>query len=256
MSFDFFNTSHLAFGSKLTYAFNELEKQLSIAENKVEKIREYLEIINQYSGRNYRVPQPDSAESPVRTNELFDIFNDKKASIQYFYYDNSTQSLNLKVLLYDQNNNVMTMASGSTTLKEGYCYVKKAITNNSSNKTLTFVPEKDSKQGTLLFRYNIGSNNQINITEMGSDIQLEQGDECGYSRMSKGSNITFPYTASGYECICVVGQNDNTNVTLNGRTIAKGGGYNMKRHVILYLKNGDVVSGSGITSGFKINYSK
>ena len=256
MSFDFFNTSHLAFGSKLTYAFNELEKQLSIAERNIEKISEYLEIVNQYSGRNYRVPQPDSAESPVRTNEIFDLFNDKKASIQYFYYDEGTSTINLKLLLYDQNNNVMTMASGSTTLKEGYCYVKKAITNNSPSKTLSFVENKDSKEGTMLFKYSVGSNNQINITEMGSDIQLEQGDECGYSTISKGSNISFPYTASGYECICIVGRDNNTEVTLNGRVVAKGGGYNMKRHVILYLKKGDVVSGGGISSGFKINYSK
>ena len=65
-----------------------------------EKIREYLDIVNQYSGRNYRVPQPDSAESPVRTNEIFDLFNDKKASIQYFYYDSETSTIKLKLLLY------------------------------------------------------------------------------------------------------------------------------------------------------------
>lgn len=256
MSFDFFNTSHLAFGSKLTYAFNELEKQLLIAGRNVDKIVDYLDIINQYAGRNYRVPQPDSAESPVRTNELFDLFNDKTANIQYFYYDYSTNQIKLKILLYDKNNNIITMASGSTSLRNGYCYVKKAITNNSPNKTLSFIENKDSREGTMLFRYSVNGNNQINIVESSNDIQLEQGDECGYSTIYRGANIPFPYTASGYECICVVGRDNNTDIYLNGRVIARGGGYNMRRHVILYLKKGDVVGGGGISYGFKINYGK
>lgn len=256
MSFDFFNTSHLAFGSKLTQAFNELEKDYQIASNNLASINEYLEIINQYASRNYRVPQPDSPTAPVRTNEIFDVFNDKPANIIDFYYDSSEQKVYLKILFYDKNTNLMTMAEGNTTIKNGYCYTKKSITNNYPNKTLSFTDSKQDNLGVLLFQYNVNSQGIINLTNVSSEIQLEQGDECAYSNISKGSNISFPYTATGYECICVVGKENNNDITLNGRTVIKGGGANMKRHAIIYLKKGDVVAGSGISKGFRIIYSK
>lgn len=256
MSFDFFNTSHLAFGSKLTQVFAELEKQFMFAEDNIGKLREYLDIVDLYNGRNYRTPLPTEPTSPVRTNELFDIFNDKTCIIKELYYSSAQGKVHADFLLYDKVNNLFTKTSGETTIKTGYCYTKRAISNNYPTQTLSFTSSKDNTKGTLLFQYRVDRNGYLNLKNINSLMMISSSDDQEFKTLRKGSNVSFPYTATDYECICVMGQDNNLNVSLNGKVIARGQGIASRRHVILYLKPGDKVAGSGISWGFRIEYGK
>lgn len=253
MSFDFFNTSHLAFGSKLTQAFSELDRQLSSAESNLARLEEYLEIVNIYSGRNYRVALPTAGNKPVRTNELYDSLKGKTA--YNIFCDSDNSSLSFRVTLYNQSTHLITKASGFTTLREGYAYVKTTITNNLPEKTITFVKDETPTKGTLLFKFRKDKGtNFVNLTDVNSMLMIDPGDFEAYRSISKGSTISFPYTADDYEAICVIGQVPYLNVKLNGKEVIKGGGIVSKRYAILYLKPGDVVSAGSIQTGFKINY--
>lgn len=254
MSFDFFNTSHLAFGSKLTQAFTELEKQLEFSKESIIRLQDYLDMVDSYTNRNYRAPVPSGETSPVRTNELFDIFNDKSCYIKDLYFNTNDNLVHVKLLLYDQTNNLFTAAAGTSSIKKGYCYVKKSISNNYPIQTLSFSKVQDSSKGTMLFQYRVDNRNQLNLKNVNSIMLISAADDNEFRSVGFDGDISFPYTATDYECICAVGWTDNLYITLNNRVVCKGSGHKMQRHCILYLKPGDVVNGA--ERGFKIGYFK
>ena len=70
MAFDFFNTSNLAFGAKLTRAFKQLNDLLDAAEEHLTVVYGDLYIYGEYIDRNYLVPvpnRPDAACQAART---------------------------------------------------------------------------------------------------------------------------------------------------------------------------------------------
>lgn len=251
MTFDFFNTSNLAFGSKITSAFNTLEELAADAEANLAQVFEDQEFFDQYKNRNYQVPVPLRPEAPCRTDELFNFVNDSTV-IKQLEYSNNT--LKVRINLFDKASNRYTIASGETTLKRGYAYVIPSISNEDASKIITFTENKDALQGILLFQYRIDYANNINLIGNLPNLQLSANEYTQYKSLSIGSNITFPYTASENECICVIGKKNNLLVKLNNRKIIEGHGHDNVRHAILYLKEGDVVSGN-LTSGFKIKYN-
>ena len=256
MSFDFFNTSLLAFGSKLTAAFSTLSNGAKYAVENIDKALSELEYYQQYINKNYRVPVPTRAGMAVRTNEIFDVI-DEFVDIKELKYDNNL--LSVEVTYFTSSTHRVTNAIGSTELKEGYAYVVPAVSNTRMTKTIRFSDTEDRKGNeTLLFGFRIDDNGNIFLRgDLRSTLRLFPQDATQYTSLSKGSTITFPYTAKGYECVCCVGYNNNIDVKVNGETIIKGiggGVYENTNHAILYLKKGDVVTGN-INYGFKINYN-
>lgn len=69
MTFDFFNTSNLAFGSKLTKAFNQLDRLCNEAEENIAKFLNQQSIFRDYVHRNYQVPVP------TRVHQLVEPMN-------------------------------------------------------------------------------------------------------------------------------------------------------------------------------------
>ena len=57
MSFDFFNTSYLAFGSKLYAAFVTLENLIMEAEDNLEQVKSDQAIYDEYLNKNYQSTQ-------------------------------------------------------------------------------------------------------------------------------------------------------------------------------------------------------
>ena len=245
MSFDFFNTSHLAFGLKLTQAFAQLDRMMDASKEKLEQLDRYAEVYNIYNARNYPVPVPTNEADPCRTNEIFDIFNDQKLWIGHTQYYNDN-TFKVYLLMYDRNTNIMTRAEGSTTLRKG---------NTSEDKTIQFVENEGDGRGVKLFKFRIDSRNNTNISEINADYNISKGDETIFSSIAKGPNVSFPYTAEDYECLCVVGKENDLLVTLNGKEIARGEGKFARRHQIVYVKPGDVVSGH-MDWTFKVYYGK
>lgn len=255
MSFDFFNPSNLAFGSKLTAAFTQLNNLVDEAEINLEKVFEIQSIITKFDRKNYIVPKPSKPSAPCRTNEVFDLLNDVSVIINSIEY--SSNKLRVNINLFDRTKNRMTRATGETTLKEGYCYVKQASSNAKPDKTLTFDSSTRVDAGELLFQYRVDEYNNIILIGDISHLLCYPGDGNIYRSISKGPNLDFvsgTYTAEDYECVCLLGYRNDIRIELNGRVVLKGWGSICKRHCILYLKPGDKISGN-IESGFRINYN-
>lgn len=251
MAFDFFNTSNLAFGSKITSAFNTLNDLADDAMANLDQVFEDQAYFDQFRNRNYQVPIPIRLESPCRTDELYTLVNDAVVIKQLTY---AGGKLIVKINLFDKSSNRYTIASGETTLTEGYAYVPMSISNEDASKVINFSNKVESLQGTLLFRYRIDYNGNINLIGDLSNLMLNVKGYEQYKSLSAGIAVGLPYTATEPECICFVGQQNNMRLIYNDRDVVIGGGRDNVRHAIIYLNKGDRISGSA-SLVFKINYN-
>lgn len=258
MSFEYFNTSHLAFGSKLTRAFRQLEKLCTDCENNIYQYQSDLEYLGQYVNRNYRVPVPNSPDNPVRTNEIFDVINDEFQIKEISYSDNT---LTIAINYFNRVTNRFTIAKGSTTLTEGYVFMKESISNSNPSSTIDFYTSEMDGAGRFLFKFRIDSIGNINIeTQSTSIIRFETGDVNHINNISVGENVTLPYTADDYECILIQGKVVNggtsVNVKVNNKDLYNSGGYTCKRYAVVYLKPDDVLSSSAYDKAYKLIYNR
>lgn len=256
MSFEFFNTSALAFGSKLTAAFKQLENSSIYAIDNLDRVLSDLDYYQQYIDKNYRVPVPTREGMAVRVNEIYAVI-DEIAEIKKMEYSNNL--LSVEVTFFNKTTNRITNAIGSTELKEGYAYVIPAPSNDRLTRNIRFSANDDKKASEiLLFAFRVNSEGRIFLKgSLISPLKLYPQDATQYTSLSKGSNLTFPYTATEDECICVVGKRNNFDLKINGTSeiYGVGGGvYDNINHTVIYLKKGDTVSGT-IDFGFKINYN-
>ena len=251
MTFDFFNTSNLAFGSKITSAFNTLNDLADDAMENLDQVFEDQAYFDQFRNRNYQVPIPARLESPCRTDELYTLVND---AVVIKELSRDGDKLIVKINLFDKRSNRYTIASGETNLKEGYAYVPMSISNEDASKVINFSSEVEHLSGTLLFQYRIDYNGNINLIGDLSNLMLNVRGYEQYKSLSIGDKVKLPYTAEEPECICFVGKQNNMKLTYNDKDVVVGAGGDNVRHSIIYLKKGDKISGSA-SKVFKINYN-
>lgn len=250
MSFDFFNTSHLAFGSKLTAVFKQLEKIRGEAQLNLDQVLKDQDIYSQYIARNYQVPVPSALDSPCRVDEVFQII-DAPFIVKDLSY--SGGKLNVSILTFNSTTLRITVASGSTTLKSGSAYYEQSISNLVTGREIKFVAKNSASTGTKLFDFRIDENGYICLENINEYIQ--PSDYSHYSSLTKGSNVSIPYTAKGYECVVAVGTETNCTIKLNSTVIlAYSNAQQAQRFTIVYMKEGDVLSGN-ITTAFKVKYN-
>lgn len=256
MSFDFFNTSALAFGAKLTSAFKTLNNNMAYAIDNLNKVLKNLDYYRQYLNKNYRVPVPTRASMAARTNEIFALI-DKTINIKHLELENGL--LTVEVTFFTANTYRITDAVGSTELKEGYAFVSPAISSNRASRNIRF-SEDNNPDGSeiLLFGFRIDSNNNIMLKgDLRTSLMLFPQDATQYTSITKGEYVPNPHTATDYECICCVGSETIIDVRINGQVIISGigtGHHPQRRHCIVYLKPNDVLSGT-FEQAFKINYN-
>lgn len=266
MTFDFFNTSDLAFGTKLTSAFKTLTNLKDEAKINVTDILANIGIFQEYLNRNYQVPAPIKPTSACRTDEIFNLVKDE-AYINTVRYDSEDSKFKVSITFFDKLNSRITVATGETELKEGYACVVKAISNKNMNKTIRFVEEEKDIEGseTVLFRFIVDDDieNKVKLYEIYDKLYIFPYDFSQYRAIEKGEDIQSPYTATKDECICVAVQNgygaDNSYIKLNGTRIYhinNGTSSNMRNHLILYLQKDDKVEWYGThgQNAFKILY--
>lgn len=254
MTYNFFNPTDLAFGNKLTAAFKSLHFLLDTAEDNVKEVLENMQYFEQYNNRNYQVKRPTNGNEPCRTDEIFDIMNDKEVYIKDMRLDaDNGDNLLVSVNVFDRSNNRMTSCSGSTELKEGYCYYKKSTSNQKTNTEVFFTKEPTYGTGLLLFQFRIDNNGKVNIVGETSPLGLKPFDIGGYSRLELSDIVagdSEEYTATEYECLCVIGKSKYLRVLRNDEHIVgstNSNGYISKqkgsRHAIIYVKPDDKISG-------------
>lgn len=252
MPFDFFNTSALAFGTKLTSAFTQLDNLRKNAQRNIDDILEAQDIFQEVIGRNYQVPAPVKPTSACRTNEIFAII-ENKVYIRSLGIVNNVFKVDIEKL--DSLTNRVTAASGETDLREGYVFVKLAISNEEMNKQIRFSKKNDKESSeTLLFGFIIDEDDKVTLRNDYSYLELYPQDYTQYRTIEKGDNITLPYIATDYCCICVVGNVNWIEVKKNNKVILSGSGNRAVRHAIIYLKPGDEVSGT-YSKAFRLKYN-
>lgn len=274
MTFDYFNTSHLAFGSKITKAFTQLERLLSEGEDNLQDLFAIYEFYNQYIDKNYPAPFPTRPDAPVRAKELYDLLNDGN-TLKNVYMDEDGV-LHVSVNLFKRISNRFTIATGSTTLKKGYAFCRDSISNKNYTREIQFVEDYESGIGNFLFEFRIDADNNINIVGDESlnyyfpsnfDHITSMRKDDGYifqsSRLDRASDV---YTAQDYEVVLLVGYmspNDadnpkgsnisNLHYTVNGEERMKLCGRGQRAYDIAYLKPGDILRAS-CKYAFKVKY--
>lgn len=258
MSFEYFNTSHLAFGSKLTRAFRQLEKMCNDAELTISRYTDDVAYLGNYVNRNYRVPVPVSGDRPVRADEIFDVINDE-IIIKEISYENEIFTVSINY--FNRTNNRFTIGKGSTNLKEGYAFMTDSVSNLNPTSEIKFVKTLEQGKGKELFKFRVDSLGFINIsTDSDSIVRFNRGGIDHINNLSIGEEITLSHTASDYEAILVLGKTavDGTsiNLALNGKTIYNMGGYVTKQYAIVYMKPDDVLDGSAYNKAYKVIYNR
>ena len=255
MTFDFFNTSNLAFGSKLTKAFNQLDRLCNEAEENIAKILDQQSIFKNYAYRNYQVPVPTKGTSACRTNELFSVIYGE-VFIRNLFWDTSTNQLVVDIVKHDKSTNRVSAMSGKTKIRKGYAYCTYASSNTKMNQTIRFSEERESKSNEVfLFGFFIDENdNSVTLTDSLDNLNLYPQDFTQYSTLTKGSTITLPYTAKTYECVALTSNPDRVELYKNGTLIFSGTCWNTKTHIVLYLKPNDKLTGT-VGTAFKISYN-
>lgn len=118
MTFDFFNTSDLAFGGKLTSAFKQLFNKCKQAEDNIDSVLEKQAIYSDYFFKNYIVGEPTNASNPCRTNEILNIIKNKKGNIFVILNNDAkgNSTVSVKANIYDFTNNIVTIIQDSFTI--------------------------------------------------------------------------------------------------------------------------------------------
>lgn len=254
MTFDFFNTSALAFGQKLTAAFKSLKSIAGEAEANLEQVYKDREIFSQYINRNYQIPFPTKGSAGCQSNQAYGLVNDSNVLLELSY---ARGTLTVRYNMFNRTTNKFTIGVGSTTSKSGYAFCKQSISNKDAGQDITFVSNYQKGKGEFLFRYSIDSRGIINIIkDTGAMIQFIDGDETGYKSLTKGSTVSLPYTATEPCCICVYSPNNTINISKNNVLVYKANLKGASRHVILYLKKGDKITTGANHKAFLINYNR
>lgn len=254
MSFDFFNSSNLAWGNKLSAAFNSLNNLADTALGNLVQVASDLEYYSQFLNRNYACPKPYRADMPARSNEIYDIVNGLVLTdIEY-----SGDELYVFITKYNDSTGKITEAWGGTKLREGYAFVIPAASNNNPEREIRFSQSNIKEPNEiLLFQFRLDSNNKIYLVGDVSELKVNPCDCTQYRSMSKGGEIALPYEAQDYEAVCISTRyGAKGSITLNGQTIIKDDTTKNQEHAILYLKKGDKLNGSNISTAFKIKYNR
>ena len=204
MTFDFFNTSDLAFGGKLTSAFKQLFNLLQQAEDNIDSVLEKQAIYSDYFFKNYIVGEPTNATQPCRTNEILNIIQQKQGAINV-----STQVVDaglmvtVKANLYDKVNNTVTslidtftvpntdfrggIPINGTTLNQyflrKYVYIKLADNNMSMivNANFTDKKKEELEDGEfLLFILNVNPVGDYTLEQLDPRFKVSVGDFSSY----------------------------------------------------------------------------
>ena len=261
MSFEYFNNSHLAFGSKLTRAFKQLEKLMNDAEGNILSYVSDLDILGEYINRNYRAPKPTSATSAVRAAEIFDVINDSYYIKEVTYKDGIFR---LAINYFNRNTNRFTIASGSTDIKEVYAYVRQSTSNSNPASEIIFSEKENNSSGYCIFKYRIDSKNFVNVDDKSSDIlTLSIGDYNYENKISLGQAVSLPYTAIDDCCVLITGSFNGGNtgnyeltVKVDDDLYSKSRGKYTRYFSIVYLKKGQKISATGAQDAYLINYTK
>lgn len=258
MTYNFFNAGRLAFGKKITSVFNSLNRLLEGANEHIDEISTTMKYYQQFMGKNYLCPVPTRLEMPVRTNEIFALF-EGYAFIKNASTDGTTTTFEITVL--NPVSSRITVATGSTNLTSGFAFVKPSVSLENFNRTIRF-SETNDPQGEEIFicQFMIDGTDILIIDPNSSDLGLSIGEEANYRSLSLEYVGYGSYTCTKRsECILALDTKSWTDCDIklnNADMLHVDSLTNSHQYMIFYLKEGDVVSGDTVGEIYRVNYNK
>lgn len=262
MTYNYFNAGRLAFGKKITAAFNSLNELFNSAQEHVGTISEQVSYYAQFLNKNYAAPSPTNPTMPVRTDEIFDICENAVFIKNISRADGV--NLTVEVTYYNNDFSRITVGSGTTTMAEGYAILKQSTDLNDFAKDIRFSNTNDvSLSEVTLFKFTC-EGTVVLIEPV--DIQVDIMSQAGYKSLSISRVGTGSYTCTDrVECIVAQVEDENTgsrsyggpfDMKLNGQTVfAFGSGQYSMPSIIFYLKKGDTISGTHIGKIYRVYYN-
>lgn len=256
MTFDNFNAGKLAFGKKITSAFNTLDELLNATVSRVDDITKNTEYYLQFVNNNYSAPKPTKPTMPIRTDEFLEVL-DQRNNIRILAWDGS--KFNVSMVVFNKATQRCTRLTGSTTIKEGYAIalLSQSLTNLDADIRFSKT-ENPTNTETVLFQYRIDNNGYVHIIDSQDYFGCYPYDDSHYYDVQVGQKLSVPYTSNDYECVVGTVRNagDNwENLYLNGKLI-----YGHQRcrqireqHFILYLKPNDKITGD-VLRMYRVKY--
>jgi len=178
MTYQYFNSSLLAFGLNITNVFKSLGKKLDDAYVNLDRAKAILQYNNTFNGKNYMIPEPTSPGSPCRSAEIFSVLSLTPCLINEISYNEGIFKIDM--ILFNTSTNKLTHLTGQRDVSninnpKGYACYQESTNVNTPNKSITFVSEdsyeSDTNTRKALFRYIIEKDTGIiNIDRIASNI--------------------------------------------------------------------------------------
>lgn len=260
MTYNYFNAGRLAFGKKITAAFNSLNELCNSAEEHISGVTDSTRYYAQFVNKNYLCPTPTNPTMPVRTNEVFDIIEGSLG----WNLTRTGSTITCNVVYFNTDISRITKASGSTTKQTAYVIVRFSSDLNNFNTTIRFSnTDNPSMSEMTLFKYTV-EDGKIFLSEPVNDNVYQLVDVASYRSLSIQYAGVRTYTCnSRAECIFVRTADEELDgyggpfeIKLNGKVIFQlGSGQITMPFLCLYLKRGDVISGTNVGKIYKVNYN-
>ena len=199
MPFDFFNSSYLAFGSKITKAFITLAR---LADDMDENTRYLSNQLADYDMQdaNYRVNKPTSPTKATRGEQIFGVLKTRPIIIKEISL-NDVGGIIVKINYF--TNNKITIGTGNSgILKWGYAVINKSNSNNAIERDITFTQENPILSN-VLFKFRV-ENGRINISNLNKNFPISPSNyDTHYVNMSL-TQVDNGIEATGYETYITV----------------------------------------------------
>lgn len=287
MTYEFFNTSYLAFGIKITRAFKSLAQLFDNANENFQSITEQLSYIGKFIGRNYAVSIPDDPDEPCKCQMIYDVLKINPISnLIILPATNDNDNIDGITLSFDAinpNTNKPTKFSGTIHELRATVYARLSTRNNvlsgnlyydsldsdeddkhynystdvKGNIIRLFTYEYNTDEGSLLLS---NVNKDINITSTGynrkySTMSILDKTSEYFNNPIKSRKMLLVVTpmTSGDVSISVKYSGDSDS-TLVGQLIQSSGGHTGRFCFPLYLNDGDTITGGTIEKIYEVIY--
>lgn len=263
MTYNYFNSGRLAFGKKITAAFNSLNELLNSAKEHIDLTINSLSYYTEFSGKNYQTPEPITGNMIARTDELFDILN---AGYFVCQLTCNKEEMQVKMTVFSKEYSRITCATGKTNKRTGYAIVKLSTSLTDFNKTIRFSDSDDATTGEMTLFQFVCSDDTVLIKSPEKYRGLGIGECARYTSFSLTNIGSGSYTSNKLaECVLVkigtssgtVEENPSPVLRLNDNIIFRMDyTHHGRPFFILYLKEGDRITGDRISTIYRINYNK
>lgn len=285
MTYEFFNTSYLAFGIKITRAFKSLAQLFDNANKNFQSITEQLSYIGKFIGRNYAVGTPDDPDKPCNCQMIYDILKINPISnlliLPATNDDNIIDGITLRFNAINPNTNKPTIFSGTIHELRATVYARLSTRNNVFSGNLYYDSlnsDEDDKnynystdvKGNMirLFTYEY---NKDEGTFLLYNLNTDLNFLCStYNRKYSSCNIIdrtslLNQKISGRKMLIAVTEYKNADVALKVKynndqdytivySIPKGNKSN-QYGLPLYLNDGDIVSSDSVYKLYEVVYA-